>query len=229
MNISEVILLASDLDAQRHFYHEMLHLPVVGDWDGHRLTLQAGSSRLTFTQAAAEWKGSYHFAFNIPSNQFGQAKTWLSRRVSLFVDADGADEFAFTSWNADGMYFSDPSGNIVEFIARHDLPNSTDEPFGERGILSVSEIGVVTDDVNKTVAEARMALGAHVYRGEGSDTFAPVGDENGLLIIVKRGRIWFPDTGVIAESLPLTASLSGDGGEPFQLSGPPLRIAPARG
>lgn len=228
MNISEVFLLTSDLAAQHHFYHEVLHLPVFGDGGEHRLTVQAGSSRLTFTQAAAGWKGSYHFAFNVPSNQFGDAKTWLSRRVALLVDANGADEFAFTSWNAHGLYFSDPSGNVVELIARHDLPNSEHESFSERCILCVSEIGVVTDDVSTTVAEVRMVLGANGYRGGGTDTFAPVGDENGLLIIVQRERVWFPDTGIPAEPFPLTIFLSGDGGEPFQLSGPPLQITPAR-
>lgn len=229
MNISELFLLTNDLLAQRQFYVEVLHLPVVGDGGEHRLTVQAGSSRLTFTQAAAGWKGSYHFAFNVPSNQFGDAKTWLSRRVALLVDANGADEFAFTSWNAHGLYFSDPTGNVVELIARHDLPNSRHESFSERCILGVSEIGVVTDDVSTTVAEVQVELGVRVYRGSVSDTFAAVGDENGLLIIVKRGRVWFPDTGITAEPFPLTVFLSGVGGEPFQLSDPPLRITPARG
>ena len=36
--------------------------------------------------------------------------------------------------------------------------------------------------------------------------FTPVGDEQGLFVVVKRGRMWFPDTGKAAELLPITVT-----------------------
>ena len=39
-------------------------------------------------------------------------------------------------------------------------------------------------------------LGVTVYDGEGGDMFTAVGDELGLFIVVKQGRIWYPETGI---------------------------------
>lgn len=57
-----------------------------------------------------------------------------------------------------------------------------------------------------------------IYDGAGSDTFTALGDEHGLFIIVKRGRIWFPDTGIPAELVPLKVAVSVDGGATIILS-----------
>jgi hypothetical protein len=47
-----------------------------------------------------------------------------------------------------------------------------------------------------------------VYDGAGSDTFTAVGDEDGLFIVVKRGRIWYPETGVAADVYPVAVTLA---------------------
>jgi hypothetical protein len=52
------------------------------------------------------------------------------------------------------------------------------------------------------VARLQNELGLAVYDGQGSDTFTAVGDDDGLFIVVKRGRIWYPDTGVPASINP---------------------------
>jgi hypothetical protein len=53
------------------------------------------------------------------------------------------DEFEFFDWNAHAVYFYDPSVNIVEYIARHNIKssNSTDE-FTNNDILCISEVWI---------------------------------------------------------------------------------------
>jgi catechol 2,3-dioxygenase-like lactoylglutathione lyase family enzyme len=205
MQIDHLDLLAPDLAALRDFYAGRFDLtthPSLPD----RLELQVGTTRLVFTQAPVGWTGRYHFAFNIPENQYQEAKSWLAARVPLAADANGRDEFWSDDWNADILYFFDPAGNIGELIARHTLACASDVPFGPASLLAVSEIGLATPDVPATVADLSSRLGVVPY-GETSDTFAPVGDERGLFIVVRAGRIWFPDTGILAESVPLTATI----------------------
>lgn len=223
MKIDRLDLLTSDLDLLREFYANALPLPLLEESESV-LSLQAGRSRLNFCQAPEGWDGFYHFAFNIPEDQFQEAKEWLSQRVVLIKDHYGQDEFASSKeWNAHSVYFYDPAGNILEFIARHDLDEHLDRPFDERNILSISEIGVVCEDVPGMVGLLRSQMGVSPYGGPGSDTFTAVGDEHGLFIVVKRGRIWFPDTGKQAVPSSLGVEVTSEGAR-YKLSGPPYEI-----
>jgi catechol 2,3-dioxygenase-like lactoylglutathione lyase family enzyme len=216
MQIEHLELLAPDLPALRDFYAGQFGLPVLPAPD-NRLALQVGTSHLTFTQAPAGWSGRYHFAFTIPENQYREAKTWLAARVLLATAADGREEFHSTDWNADILYYFDPAGNIGELIARHTLDCASTTPFGPASFLSISEIGLATPDVAATVADLSSRLAVSPY-GETSDTFAPVGDEHGLFIAVRTGRIWFPDTGIPAAPLPLTATVRNGQGHRYRVA-----------
>ncbi len=68
------------------------------------------------------------FAFNIPENQFREAKAWLASRVEI-ARPNGSDEIFYDDWNAHAVYFPDPGGNLVEFIARHNLPDRSEREF----------------------------------------------------------------------------------------------------
>ncbi|HUS15232.1 MAG TPA: hypothetical protein VM536_09470 [Chloroflexia bacterium] len=220
MQIRELQLLTTHLAAQQEFYTRVLDLPCVG---ADPLTVQAGRSRLRFTEPAAGPAGVYHFAFNIPRNQFAAAKAWVSARVPLLRDSTGTDTFHSEGWNADMVYFADPAGNILEFIARHTLATDAPGPFTAASILSISEIGLATEDVPATVQWLETAVGVPVYNGPGSDTFTPVGDAEGLFIVVKQGRIWVPDTGIPAELLPVQVTVEASGAGQT-LTGPPYRV-----
>jgi catechol-2,3-dioxygenase len=217
MKIDELQLLTADVAAQYEFYVNVLGLPVVSQSDT-KLTLQAGHSWLTFDRAPAGWSGFYHFAFNIPENQFSEARKWLSERVTLLRDTGGRETFNFAGWDADAIYFYDPGGNVVEYIARHRLDNRSAEPFDGQGLLSISEIGLPTDDVQQTVQALCDQLSIEVFDGAGSDMFTAVGDEEGLFIVVKQGRIWFPDTGRMAEYQPLTVQVRDGTGQTHVIS-----------
>ena len=203
MQIRELQFGTSALAQQYDFYTRVFGFPVLQE-TLDMFVLQVGASRLTFTRTNNEHVGIAHFAFNIPENQFPAAKQWLQARTPLFRNTDGGDEFFFEAWNAHALYFNDPDGNILELIARHTLPSASDRPFSGQSILNISEIGIVTEDVPAQVAAVEARIGATVYCGPGSDSFTPVGDEEGLFIVVKRGRLWFGDMGKSAERIPIS-------------------------
>jgi catechol-2,3-dioxygenase len=202
MKIQKLKLLSADLIAQRDFYTNVLELPAeLGSSD---LVVQAGTSTLVFSQAPADFDGAYHFAFNIPENQFQAAKKWITKRISLLNDKSGKEEFESKSWNSDSIYFLDAAGNVLEFITRHALQNGTEGHFDSRQILSVSEIGLPSENVIDFANEICTSLGLSVYKQEPNETFTPVGDEDGLLILAIQDRIWMPDSGVPARLLPVS-------------------------
>lgn len=205
MRITELRLKTADLEAQREYYAHILRLPVIAERGG-RLTLQAGTTRLVFEQQD-DWQGRYHFAFDVPENQFDDAQKWITQRTSL-VKLDGQQAFKSAGWNANNFYFYDAAGNILECIARHNQATASDIPFSEKSLLYISEIGLTTDDVAATVRDLCHNLNVSVYDGAGSDTFTAVGDEEGLFIVVKRGRIWYPNTGIASQVYPVTVELA---------------------
>lgn len=189
MRILEARLTARGLDELKAFYGGVLGLLVLAD-DGDLVAFEVGASRLAFAPARNGGEAHYHFAFDVPRNRFAEAKAWLARRVDL-LERDGHDEFEFPSWNASSVYFRDPAGNVVEFIARRNLPNDSKTPFGPGSLLRVSEVGVVVEDVPVAVRGLERDLGLAVWN-EPDEEFTTVGDERGLLIVVKSGRPWFP-------------------------------------
>ncbi|MBK9924117.1 MAG: hypothetical protein IPP66_02395 [Anaerolineales bacterium] len=201
MDITYLELPTKDLHAQKEYYSNVLGLPV--ELSTERLEVKVGSTALVFTQADADFDGAYHFAFNIPENQFHASKEWIASRVPLIKDTEGGDEFVSESWNSQSIYFKDAVGNILEFIARHNLKNAVFGEFDSDQILNVSEIGLSSDDVIALANELCVKLDLSVFVQEPNETFTPVGDDNGLFILPTKDRIWFPNTGVPAKLLPV--------------------------
>ena len=221
MNIQKMELLAVDLVAQRDFYVNILELPTELGSSG--LLVQVGKTEILFEQAPSDFTGAYHFAFNIPENQFRSAKNWLTRRTSILHDKSGKEDFESKSWNSDSIYFLDAAGNVLEFIARHTLQNGVEGDFNSRQILNVSEIGLPSENVIEFANELCARLGLSVYNGEANEIFTPVGDEEGLLILPVRDRIWMPDSGVPARLLPIRVLGRTDRRE-WEISGVPYSI-----
>lgn len=202
MQIQNLILSAQQPGQLLEFYTQVLELPKIGED-----TVRVGSSTLAFEPARAGETPFYHFAFNIPHNQLQEAKAWAETRVTLIPDAKDEVWLRSKTWEADMFYFYDPAGNILEFIARHTLANSSSQPFSVSSLLSISEIGLVCEDVPTTVAKLQSKTEAPIYRTEVNETFVPLGDENGLFIVVRQGRIWAPDTGKAAMVAPFKVVL----------------------
>lgn len=207
MHIAELELTAAAPHALAPFYAEVLGLPI--SLAGGALAVRVGASLLRFVPGQA---GVYHFAMNVPRQRIADAVVWLAPRASLLADSAGQTVFHTDSWDSDAVYFRDPVGNILELIARHSLPDeppdAADAPFGPQCLRCISEIGIACDDVPASIAAYCALLGAQPY-SESSASFAPIGDERGLLILVKTGRVWFPETGIPAARLPLTVRADG--------------------
>ena len=175
------------------FYQDVIGLRVLQHRD-NRLVIAAGATNLAFTQGS-DTKAFYHFAFNIPENKIESALAWQKQKTAMLPiperlrDPNHSKEVVdYSHWNAHSIFFLDPAGNVVEYIARHDLKNESAGGFGTRDLLYISEIGLIVDDVIATASSVKPAVGVEQYRG-GDEHFTALGDECGLLLIMKRGRI----------------------------------------
>jgi catechol 2,3-dioxygenase-like lactoylglutathione lyase family enzyme len=128
----------------------------------------------------------HHLAFHV-----ADLEPW-KRRLEV------SEEHDFSSWGgARAVYFRDPEQNVVELIAR---PEARPE-------LALAEVGLPVDDVPAAVDALERELGMRPYR-DGDDSFAPLGDDDGLLIVVRVGRGWFP-VGVPSGAAPVEVTLAG--------------------
>ena len=221
MKILELEISSVDLPAQRDFYADILELPV--RLDSALLEVKAGRTVLRFTQAPSEFVGAYHFAFNIPENQYQAAKQWITSRIPLLRDKARQEDFESKTWHSTSLYFLDPAGNVLEFIARHNLKSSAGGDFSSSQILNVSEIGLPSEDVVGLADQICTKLGLSVFKQEPNETFTPVGDDNGLLILPIKDRIWMPDSGVPAKLLPVSVRGESNGRE-WEVRGVPYEI-----
>lgn len=189
MRFREIKLETHLLDEQREFYEKTLGFKIISKRK-HSFSIAAGKTTLTFTRVQEDVEPFYHFAFNIPSNLFASCKEWLETKTSL-LEENGETVIQFESWNAKAVYFKDPAGNIVECIARHNLPAGKSGTFSPDDIQNVSEVGIPVEDVGLFCREVRQAMRLPLFDGNERD-FAALGDEYGLFIVVPVSRNWFP-------------------------------------
>jgi catechol 2,3-dioxygenase-like lactoylglutathione lyase family enzyme len=191
LDILEIQLLTDSLEQTEKFYKEILGLPLMQK-EQNSISFLAGSSILTFIKSA-HLNPVYHFAFNIPNNKLDEALRWVSTRLELLELEDKSYIAHFDTWNARAFYFYDYNGNILEFIARYDLDNKSNKVFDGSSIQSVSEIGIVTDDVMQLYNDLSVNQKLVPFaKQEVLKNFAALGDDNGLLIISGNGRNWYP-------------------------------------
>ena len=124
---------AHALDTLVEFYGERLELP----------GLRIGETQLEL--APGEGEPFYHFAFLVPGNRFDAALEWIGERAKLLPDREtGELVFDFENWDAQGCYFQDPAGNIVELTAHHGIGRTEAAgPFSGAELLGFSELGLV--------------------------------------------------------------------------------------
>jgi len=188
MKIEEIRLYAERLDALKDFYGVQLELPIIAS-SNTSITFSVGSSRLTFLQSDSVANPFYHFAFNIEESKNGLAIEWLKSRGININQVDDHDESYFESWNCHSIYFYDPAGNIVEFIARHNQQHESYSEFTTKDIMNISEIGLPSNDVMELSTYIQEEFKEQIYLS-GSAAFTPIGDEEGLLILSSLQRIW---------------------------------------
>ena len=191
MKLEQIQIQTNNIQETTAFYQDILDLPII-EKNSKWVTIQAGNSILKFIENAA-FNSIYHFAFNIPENKLDEATEWCKNKVGLIVIEDQNVIANFETWNANAVYFYDNNGNLLEFIARHDLDNTATENFSSKSILNISEIGIVTENPlelgNQLIEKHALEF---FSKNNNSDVFSALGNDEGLLIIVKPNRNWYP-------------------------------------
>ncbi len=226
------LLTAVPLQEMKDFYHDLIGLPILEE-KSDAITFGGGQTPVTFVNSKPEnGEPFYHVAFNIPENKILGAYEWQKPRTPLdrlgdhLRDPRFPDEVVhFRHWNAHSIFFWDPAGNLIEYIARHDLKNGAPRDFTAKDILYASEIAFIADDVTNTALEIRKRLGLEQYRG-GDDHFRALGDEHGLLLVIYRGRRWgYNQASARPTSVfPTAAKIRGSRAEKYTVASYPYEI-----
>ena len=213
MKITEIYLETSKLNELKDFYWRILKLKTENT-SGDSFTIFTNHTKIIFKKTG-QGDPFYHFAFNIPSNKIDEAYHWLIEKTALLWIPDYNSHIAdFTNWNARSVYFKDPAGNIVEFIARFDLQDFESAKFSELQIRCVSEIGLVFpkenyDDGCTSILSAYPL--SYFSKQPPLDIFRAVGSDEGLIICVPDGRPWYPTSENNASGFPIRILFEQDG------------------
>lgn len=151
-----------------------------------QFTVNVGESAITFHQSKDP--SLYHFAINIPGNQFSLMKLWMQDRLVLNQDG-GINEIYYSSFDADSMYFEDPAGNLIELIGRRKR-----DMFGElttAAFLNVSEVGIVTPFVAE-VGDQLQDFGIPLRHGTEADpkSLNHLGKGDTFIVLAPPNRRW---------------------------------------
>jgi catechol 2,3-dioxygenase-like lactoylglutathione lyase family enzyme len=191
MNILEIELLSDDINKTEKFYNDVLGLSTITK-NEVSISFAAGTTKLTFWLSINS-KPVYHFAFDIPNDTLLEAFDYIEKNAAI-LEVIPPDKIAdFYNWNAKSFYFYDNNGNVLEFITRYNLKNSTGEPFDGSSIISVSEIGVVAKSVSQLCDELVENYEIPVFSMQPKlEKFIVLGTETGLLILAEEGKDWYP-------------------------------------
>lgn len=182
----KVTLYTDKLDELKGFYEYQLGFRIVEE-DESSFVLAIGESQLIFRQS--ERSAFYHFAFNIPGNQFTLAKGWAGSRVELNRQ-EGMDEIYYPAFNADAFYFQDPAGNIVEFLGRRNMDKMGN--FTIDSLLNISEISITTQhvaEVGKQIEDMEIPVRAN--KGIEPDSLNFLGEDAAFILLVPPKRTWY--------------------------------------
>lgn len=202
MLFKKLVLLTNSLAKTKAFYSTKLNFAVIQETE-ETVSFEVGSTTLCFQLTTQYHNPVYHFAFNIPCNQLEEALQWCESNGLEMIPYQSSKIIDFPNWNAKSIYFYENNGSILEFIARFDLKNETSSTFNASQVLSVSEIGIVVDDVNEFCANTSKEFGISFYdKQPPSSTFSVLGNAEGLMIVVVKEREWFLTT-IPAQIFPL--------------------------
>lgn len=204
MRIDHLTLPVSDLAATASYFRDTLQVPVDSD------RVQLGWSTLQLVPNGELPVGGVHLAFNVPPNRFAAATQWLDARAVRQRDAEGREHFSFEGpWDAESIYFTGPDGLILELIARRRLPASAQQgAFHGSEITCISEVGLPALAVAAAQAQLQATFDLQPLSPP-TPLFAPLGDDEGLLIVADASRRWVPEQRALPNAQGLQLRLSG--------------------
>ncbi|WP_412148495.1 VOC family protein [Curtobacterium flaccumfaciens] len=191
MDIRQVQLATRSLADTARFYERLGCSVEIVDTT---VRIVVGSTLLVFRELP-EMTGALHLAITIPTGTFDAAKAWIAGLTTVLGTAD-QDEFEGPpNWNSRSVYFEGPDQQLLELIERRDLESGARRVVvgTDAGVplVSVSEVGVPVPDVLGAASALRRA-GLEPYANPPGESFAAVGDVDGLVILVSPDRRWFP-------------------------------------
>ncbi|MEK3765406.1 VOC family protein [Solibacillus sp. FSL K6-4121] len=210
MKFKKVSLQTNDLEVMKDFYKNNLGCTLDNEHvDSFEVTF--GYTTIEFNNRNVKGNPFYHFAFDIPSNQFLEAKEWAIKRVTLSTE-DGEDDVYFENIKAHSLYFEDPAGNILEFISRTKDNPTSETPFSIDNIIQMSEMSLVVED-KVNVAEELKKAGIIERNGDKINHTGLnfMSDKNGavFLLLVSPNRRWYFSQ-KDAVIFPMTITLEND-------------------
>lgn len=220
MHMTFLQLHSNNIPALQKFYTSLGFL--VTDHDTF-IDIPIGSTLLRFQEDDTPLTGGYHFAINVAVDDIAIVRDWLSSLTPIIQSDQGTTIFQFDEWNAHAIYCYDPDHNILEFILRNNIVAQPQSSFRVAHSLCISEIGLACADVPATIAQFRNAVAIPDFFSH-NDEFWPIGDDNGLFIMVRSPRLWYPDTPIPAALMPLTVKFHTGHNHHWQLDGYPYRI-----
>ena len=208
MKINQLTLFTNKLDLEKEFYSEKLGFEIIHE-NKNTFTIKVGWSKLTFKYS--EFDHLYHYCFLIPRNKLSEALDWMKNRVQI-IEIEKVKKIQwFEDWNVNSFYFYDASGNIAEFIVRHDLEYESDSEFKVSDILCLNEIGLPVSNIGELNRALEQNLKTTFYKGD-LKRFGTNGDAEGMFLMpnYKVKDIWFPTQKKI-EPNPFEAIIENNG------------------
>lgn len=197
-----VTFYTQQLKALQRFYMNILELEILETTE-ESFTMKVGTTEVTFQ--AYDQPAFYHFAINVPGNQFSLIKASVKEKYRLNREG-GRDEVYFPSFDADSIYFEDPAHNIVELIGRRKRDLFGD--LSSKVFLNISEVGIVTPhmtEVGETLQDAGIPLWGSTEVKIGELNF--LGRKESFFVLVPPMRKWY-FSHLEAETHPLKATLT---------------------
>jgi catechol 2,3-dioxygenase-like lactoylglutathione lyase family enzyme len=210
MRIRHVTIEVPDPAETARFFREALGASA-HEADG-AVTVAIGDSLLTLEHGDRPPEGYYHLAFDIPENAIAQARDLLRDAIGILPAGDDGIITSQPAWLAHSFYFNAPGNLNLELIARHRLDNAVSHPFTVADIQGITEVGVAVPDPVAAAAAVRDTFGIEPFDTP-AETFAAMGSDEGLIILVKRGRIWLPTDDQTTTDRRVRVALDGVRGE----------------
>lgn len=150
-----VIFYTNKLTILQRFYQNILGLSITSA-NEKQFSMAIGTDQVTFIQR--EKPATYHFAINVPGNQFSLMKVWLQKRTSVTTDK-GNNQFYSRTFDADYLFIEDPVGNMVKLIGRRNQDRFGN--FTPASFLNIAEVSLITPfvmEVSEKLQEANLPL-----------------------------------------------------------------------
>lgn len=212
MKIYQLNLKCLKLEEMKEFYTNQLEMPLVSESEEY-FAVMAGATKLVFEKDASQ--PFYHLCLpsGLPFFEYMYEK--MSYLQLLLEDEEGHYSMF---WQGKQAYFTDPDGNILELLERQ---YSWSDIEHVKGWYYVGEVGMPV----KNIAQFKQELDSFQltkYKSE-SDSFSFFGDTNGVFVLVKEERPWYP-TDREATIHPIKVIISGDTAGRFKHSDLPYEI-----